>query len=341
MRFTTRTKSTSRPATAVSRVEERSTASLHAATGAAVAVDGVGFTYPRATEPALRDVSFGIEPGSVVALLGPNGAGKSTLVSLLIGLNVPDTGTVRIFDRPPREALRHGAIGTMLQSSGIADFVTVRDLVAFVGRQYDDPMSVDEALAAAGLASLARRRVEQLSGGERQRVRFALTLIARPRLLVLDEPTNEMDVASRQGFWATVREAAIERGASVCFTTHHLAEVGAAADRVVVVGDGRILADETPDDLRRRAGTPSVRFRWAGEPEPWLLDHLTAVLEVESDADLQILRTDQPDRTLRELIGFVPGAIDISLSEASLDSAYLAVIDERTGPLAAPDRRTR
>jgi ABC-2 type transport system ATP-binding protein len=170
--------------------------------------------------------------------------------------------------------------------------------------------------------------VEKLSGGERQRVRFALTLIGRPRLLVLDEPTNEMDVASRHAFWATVRAAAVDRGATVFFTTHHMAEVDVAADRVVVVGDGRILADETPDALRRRAGTPTVRFRWSGSPDPALLRQLTAVVDFEPGDDVQILHTDQPDRTLRELISMVPCAVDITVSEASLDSAYLAVIGE-------------
>ncbi len=336
-----RSTKSARPAPTNDRATEPSGASRTVGSTPAVTVDGVGFRYPQATEPALRDVSFTVEPGTVVALLGPNGAGKSTLVSLLIGLNVPDSGAVRIFDRAPREALRHGDIGTMLQSSGIAEFVTVRDLVAFIGRQYRNPMSVDEALAAAGLRSLSRRRVEKLSGGERQRVRFALTLIGRSRLLVLDEPTNEMDVATRHSFWATVRAAAVERGATVFFTTHHMAEVDAAADRVIVVGNGRILADETPDDLRRRAGTPTVRFRWSGEPDLDFLEHLSAVLDFEPGEDVQILHTDHPDRTLRELIGSVPSAVDISVTEASLDSAYLAVIDDDASALAATENGIR
>ncbi|PPH63681.1 ABC transporter ATP-binding protein [Rathayibacter toxicus] len=330
-----------RPAAIGDGATTSSAPSLLASSGAAVAVEGLGFRYSQADEQALHDISFTVEPGMVVALLGPNGAGKSTLVSVLIGLNIPDSGGVRVFTRVPREALRRGDIGTMLQSSGIADFVTVRDLVTFIGRQYRDPMPVGEALAAADLTSLARRRVEKLSGGERKRVRFALTLIGRSRLLVLDEPTNEMDVASRHSFWATVRAAAVERGATVFFTTHHMAEVDAAADRVIVMGRGRILADETPDDLRRRAGTPTVRFRWAGDPDPRLLDNLSAVLDFEPGDDVQILHTDQPDRTLRELVGFVPSAIDISVTEASLDSAYLAVIGGDTRLLTATEKGIR
>jgi ABC-2 type transport system ATP-binding protein len=298
------------------------------ATTAAVVVHQLSFRYDGAQVAALDDITLKVPMGSIVALLGPNGAGKSTLVKVLLGLNRPSAGTVEVFGGTPRAALRQGEVGTMLQSSGIADFVTVTQLIDFVGGRYRNPLPTSEVLATAGLKDLARRRVEKLSGGEQQRVRFALTLVGQPRLLILDEPTNEMDVASRQDFWATVRAAAVERGRTVLFTTHQMAEVDTAADRVVVIGKGKKLADETPNALRLRGGAPTVQFRWKGTPPTNFLRHLTGVTSFQPGRDVQMLQTTGTDLTLGELVRFVPEAIDLKVVDATLDSAYLSVIGE-------------
>ncbi|QWW19069.1 ABC transporter ATP-binding protein [Schaalia sp. 19OD2882] len=301
----------------------------HAASGTvpAVAISGLGFTYPSATSPALVDVKLDVAPGQIVALLGPNGAGKSTLVSLMLGLNNPDRGSVQIFGLAPRAAVRQGEIGVMLQSAGMADCVTVRELVAFMARQHARPMDVDEAIDLAGLRDVAGRRVERLSGGERQRVRFALALVGQPRLLILDEPTNEMDVASRYTFWNAVRSTAAKLGRTVFFTTHHMEEAATAADRVLVIAHGRVVADETPEQLRARAGRPQVQFRWGATPPQNWMERLSGDLSHSCIDGLQILHTSNADRTLRELVNLLPEAVDITIQEASLDQAYLSVID--------------
>jgi ABC-2 type transport system ATP-binding protein len=309
-----------------------------AAAGApAVELHRATFGYPTSPRPVLEGVDLVVHPGTVVALLGPNGAGKSTLVSLLVGLNDPTAGSASVFGRSPRQALRQGRTAAMLQSAGIADFVTVGALVSFVAGCYPDPMPAAEALELAGLTHAVKRRVERLSGGERQRVRFALTLVGRPQLLILDEPTNEMDVASRQSFWGTVREAAARDGRTVFFTTHRMDEVATAADRVVVLTSGRVMADETPNELRRRGGRPSVAFRWRGAPRPEQLARLTGDVEHVAGPDVQTLRTCDADRTLRELVGLVPDAVDLTVVEASLDDAYLSVVGSGTTTATGAD----
>ncbi|MEU8776579.1 ABC transporter ATP-binding protein [Streptomyces sp. NPDC048606] len=277
----------------------------------------------------MSGVDFQVRPGEIVALLGPNGAGKSTLIGTLLDLIEPTTGSVRVFGSTPRGALEAGRVGAMLQTAGLAEQVSVKELISFVASLHRDPMPLAEVLAAASLEDIAGRRVEKLSGGQRQRVRFGLTLVGRPRLLILDEPTNEMDVASRQSFWAQVRAAAAH-GRSVLFSTHHMSEVEQAADRVVVIAGGRTIADETPQELRRRSGGSTVRFRSARPVPSAELLALPGVTGCGEEADGVKLTTVDPDATVRALVVRVPDACDLQVQAADLEEAYLSVVTSAT-----------
>ena len=195
---------------------------------------------------ALDGFDLRVERGEVVALLGPNGSGKSTAFELLLDLVRPTAGRVRVLDGEPAAArVRTGA---MLQSAGLPEQVTVRELVRLVGRSYPRSLRVDDVLARTGLTTRASRTLTALSGGERQRLLLALALVGEPELLLLDEPTAAMDVLSRRSFWSQVRAAAAH-GVTVLFATHDLAEAEAVADRVVVVAEGRVVADAAPEAL--------------------------------------------------------------------------------------------
>ena len=195
---------------------------------------------------ALDGFDLHVERGEVVALLGPNGSGKSTAFELLLDLVRPTAGRVRVLDGEPAAArVRTGA---MLQSAGLPEQVTVRELVRLVGRSYPRSLRVDDVLARTGLTTRASRTLTALSGGERQRLLLALALVGEPELLLLDEPTAAMDVLSRRSFWSQVRAAAAH-GVTVLFATHDLAEAEAVADRVVVVAGGRVVADAAPEAL--------------------------------------------------------------------------------------------
>ena len=194
---------------------------------------------------ALDGMDLAVEQGEIVAVLGPNGAGKTTTFELLLGLIRPTAGSVRILGEEPGPRVR-GRIGAMLQSAGLPEQVTVRELVRLIGRSYPQMLDVDDVLASTGLTKRARRAVTTLSGGERQRVLLALALVGAPQLLLLDEPTAAMDVAAKHTFWEQARGL---DGATVVFATHDLAEAAAVADRVLVVAQGRLVADTTADDL--------------------------------------------------------------------------------------------
>lgn len=291
----------------------------------AVDVRGLEVRYPGGDVNAVDGVDFQVRPGEIVALLGPNGAGKSTLIGTLLDLIEPSTGSVRVFGSTPRGALEAGRVGAMLQTAGLAEQVSVKELISFVASLHRDPMPLAQVLAAASLEDIAGRRVEKLSGGQRQRVRFGLTLVGRPQLLILDEPTNEMDVASRQSFWAQVRAAAAD-GRSVLFSTHHMSEVEQAADRVVVIAGGRTIADETPQELRRRSGGSTVRFRSARPVPPAELLALPGVTGCSEEADGLKLTTVDPDATVRALVVQVPDASDLQVQAVDLEEAYLSVV---------------
>ncbi|MEV6945948.1 ABC transporter ATP-binding protein [Streptomyces sp. NPDC051172] len=271
---------------------------------------------------ALQGVDLEMSQGETVALLGRNGAGKSTTISLLLGLNEPDEGTVRVFGAPPEQSVRAGRIGAMLQEGRAVPRVTVRELVAFVAGRYPDPMPVARALQLAGITELAGRRVDRLSGGQTQRVRFAVALAGNPSLIVLDEPTAALDVEARLAFWASMRSYA-RLGHTVLFSTHHLEEADAHADRILVIDQGRIVADGTGEQLKRSVGGGLVAFDLAGRGSQGL-ELLPGVRSVEVRGERARLRTDDPDATVVALAEL--GAIRrLEVAPASLDDAFLAL----------------
>ncbi|MFJ9905186.1 ABC transporter ATP-binding protein [Streptomyces sp. NPDC101152] len=276
---------------------------------------------------AVDGLDLAVASGETVALLGRNGAGKSTTISLLLGLTEPDAGDVRLFGAPPERAVLAGRVGAMLQDARAVPRVTVRELVGFVARRYPAPMPLARALELAGIAELAGRRVDRLSGGQVQRVRFALALAGNPALLVLDEPTSALDVEARQAFWASMRGYA-RRGHTVLFSTHHLEEADAHADRILVIDHGRIVADGTGEQLKRSVGGGLVAFDLAGRPARGL-DRLPGVRSLEVRGDRARLRTDDPDATVIALAGM--GAIrGLEVAPASLEDAFLTLTSSVT-----------
>ncbi|WP_330301158.1 ABC transporter ATP-binding protein [Streptomyces sp. NBC_00503] len=299
----------------------------------AAAPDGAAEAVPAAVSFRHAAKSFGpvhavagldldIRRGETVALLGRNGAGKSTAISLLLGLDEPDAGSVRLFGESPARAVRSGRVGAMLQEGRAVPRLTVRELVAFVARTYPAPMPVAEALELAGLTGLGGRRVDRLSGGQAQRVRFAVALAGNPELIVLDEPTAALDVEARRAFWVSMRAYA-RRGNTVLFSTHYLDEADAHADRILVLDRGRVVADDTGEGLRRAAGGSLVAFDLAGRSTGELAT-LPGVVAVEIAGDRAKLRTQDPDATVVALVhrGAVRG---LEVTAASLDEAFLAL----------------
>jgi ABC-2 type transport system ATP-binding protein len=207
---------------------------------------------------ALRDVSFELRAGELVAVVGPNGAGKTTLLSILVGVQSASAGSVS----GPAAAHGSRAIGWAPQQPALYSKLSVRENLRLFARLEgiaEPQAAVARMLEQTGLGERADERVEKLSGGNRQRVNVALGLLADPRVLALDEPSSALDPGQRARLWEFVGRLA-EGGTSVLFSTHHLGEVRRYATRAIVLADGEVLFDGAPSELAAGGGTDDRDF---------------------------------------------------------------------------------
>ena len=275
---------------------------------------------------AVDQLSLDLRPGQTVALLGPNGAGKSTSLDMLLALRKPTSGKIQMFGSDPYHAVKSGRVGAMLQSGGLMPEVTVRELVTLVTGLHPKPEPVEVTLKRAGIDGFADQRVDRLSGGQTQRVRFALAIVGRCELIVLDEPTTAMDVETRQLFWASMK-AEVAEGRTLLFATHYLEEADQAADRVLVINRGRLLADGTPAEIKARAGAKRLSFRLDQIDEPFLLG-LPGLVNLEIRNDLVQIQSSDSDATLYAVLGAGYRPREIEVSSLGLEQAFLAITAE-------------
>ena len=223
-----------------------------------LAFDAVTFAYHRRGRPGrevLRGLTLAVAPGELVALLGPNGSGKTTLLRLAVGLLAARSGEVSVDGRPiaawtRREIAQRIAI--LPQLPILPDAFRVEELVEMgrapharsrFGASADDADAVERALVDADAVELVGRRIDELSGGERQRVLVAMALAQEPRLLLLDEPTQHLDLAHQVALLATLDRLRRTRGLAVVAVLHDPALTALANPRVVLLSDGRVVAD--------------------------------------------------------------------------------------------------
>lgn len=272
---------------------------------------------------ALKGISFTVEPGEVVAMLGPNGAGKSTAIGLMLGLRPPTSGSVNIYGGNPRNAYNRRRIGAMLQESGIPAMLSVREVVALFGHFYDNPLQTDTAIEMAQLVDKARTHVGKLSGGQKQRLYFALALVGNPDVLFLDEPTTGLDVEARRNFWDCIGNL-IDSGKTIVLTTHNLEEADALAKHIIVINLGEIVAEGTPEQIKRHIGGKHIRFRTAPDAET-TLQALIGVQRVSRLDDRFDLYSTEPEATLRSLFRTDIVISDIEVAGAGLEEAFLSI----------------
>jgi ABC-2 type transport system ATP-binding protein len=284
---------------------------------------------------AVRGIDVSVVAGETVALLGPNGAGKSTTIDMLLGLLRPDSGTVTLLGGPPADAVDAGLIGAMLQVGALIRDVSVRELLRMMASLYPSALDVDEVLELVGLADIADRRTQKLSGGQAQRVRFALALVSDPALLILDEPTVGMDVEARRTFWTSVRAFAA-RGKTVIFATHYLEEADAYADRVVLMAEGRVVADGPTSEIRARVGQRTIRATLP-DAEPAALAALPGVTTADRRGEAVVLICSDSDAAIRALLEAHPEVHDIEIAGAGLEEAFIQLTRDAGKPAAAPE----
>ena len=275
-----------------------------------ITVENLEFSY--GTTPVLRGLDLSVEAGEVVCLLGPNGVGKTTLVENLLGSLTPTSGTVRVLGTDPRRA---GAdfwarVGLVQQSWTDHPKWRVKDQLEWIRSVQLTTASrvstVEEALDAVGLTDKAGSRLSRLSGGQRRTVDFAAALIAAPELLVLDEPTTGLDPVSKARLHDLIL-ARVDEDATIVMTTHDLAEAERLASRVLIMNEGRIIADGTVTALRER------------------LDRGAEITWIEGGAR-HVHTTRSPERFVKGLdLDAVTG---LTITRPTLEETYLSLVNK-------------
>jgi len=275
-----------------------------------VRADGLRKSYgsPRRPVPVLDGVDLTLHRGEVLALLGPNGAGKTTTVRILATLLRPDGGTATVAGHDVvRDAARvRGLISLTGQHAAVDEKQSGRENLTMMGRLAHLPRRtardrVDGLLDAFDLAGAADRRVGTYSGGMRRRLDLAAGLLTRPQVMFLDEPTTGLDPRSRQTMWGVIRDVVAD-GTSLFLTTQYLEEADQLADRVALIDDGRVVAEGSPADLKRRVGDASIELTFASADDAAVVGSAGEGAEALGPASTPAARRsvrDQGSTTLR------------------------------------------
>jgi len=310
----------------------------------AVAVDNIVKTYKGLEHPALDGVSLSVERGQVYGLLGPNGAGKTTLIRVLSTLLRPDSGSamvagIDVMNDPIGVRNRIGLGG---QHSAVDDFLTGRENVVMVGRLYnlsraEAERRADEVLESISLSDAAGRPVRTYSGGMRRRLDLAASLVGRPEVLFLDEPTTGIDPGSRIEIWGLI-EGLVRGGTTLLLTTQYLEEADYLADNIGVIDNGQLIAEGSPDTLKETIGGSMIELTVDDADRV----RATGVLDGLSDTDpmfdearghLVIPATDG-SRSLIEVVRAMDEAaipiVDIQLHKPTLDDVFLTLTGHST-----------
>ncbi len=221
------------------------------------AIEVTGLTVIRGDKTVLPDLDLTVPIGSVTGLLGPSGSGKTTLIRCIAGIQIIAAGTVTVLGDPAGTALNRARVGYVTQSTSMYPDLTTRQNLAYFGALAGkDGSTIDATIADVGLTSRADALTGDLSGGERIRVSLAAALLADPEVYLLDEPTVGLDPVLRRDLWKMFAGLA-DAGKTLLVSSHVMDEAG-RCDRVLLMRDGSLIADATPDELRAQAGTDDL-----------------------------------------------------------------------------------
>jgi ABC-2 type transport system ATP-binding protein len=271
------------------------------------------------TKDVLAGVTFSAQCGEVLALLGPNGAGKTTTIEILEGFRARSAGDVTVLGTDPArgsEAWR-ARLGVVLQSWRDHKFWRVRELLAYQARFYAPfatadvarPWDVDELIEIVGLTDAANAKIMTLSGGQRRRLDVAIGIVGRPELVFFDEPTAGFDPHARRDFHDLVHRLSDFENTTILMTTHDLDEAEKIADRILVLDEGRIVADGSPEQLAREL-TTATEVHWTSGGRR----HVHAVREGDSSSFVRDLLIQNADVT------------ELEVRRASLEDTYMALV---------------
>ncbi|WP_099023474.1 ATP-binding cassette domain-containing protein [Mycolicibacterium palauense] len=308
----------------------------------APAIEAVDLVKRFGDHTAVDGISFSVPPGTVLGLLGPNGAGKTTTVRMMTTLSAPTSGTARVagYDVRTEPDLVRRHMGLTGQAATVDELLTGRENIRMIGGLYgigrrELARLTGQLLEQFSIADAADRVVKSYSGGMRRRLDLAVSLIAAPPVLFLDEPTTGLDPRSRSDLWEVLRSLVAD-GTTLLLTTQYLEEADQLADRIVVVDHGRIIAEGTPLQLKQRAGNTSLVVTVSRPTDLGAAREIVARTGAEVFVDRPARRLTASAEGLADMTA-VAGRLqdsgievdDIGLARPSLDDVFLSLTGHR------------
>ncbi|GAA1568355.1 daunorubicin resistance protein DrrA family ABC transporter ATP-binding protein [Kribbella hippodromi] len=304
------------------------------------AIDVTGLRKSYGEKLVLDGIDLNVAEGTIFSLLGPNGAGKTTVVQILATLNTADAGEIRVAGHDLRkqpEAVR-AAIGVTGQFSAVDGLMTGRENLILMADLYhlgkrQARQRADELLEQFDLAEAGKKLAMTYSGGMKRRLDLAMTLVGRPRIIFLDEPTTGLDPRSRHSMWMLIREL-VAGGVTVLLTTQYLDEADQLADRIAVLDHGRLVAQGTAEELKRLAPGGHIRLRFTS-PEEFALAGQVLPTGVPNQESLVLqVPNDGSVHALRALLARIDDASlevdELTVHTPDLDDVFFAVTGQPT-----------
>lgn len=280
----------------------------------AICAEGISYSYGDLL--AVNNISFTVAPGEILGFLGPNGAGKTTTIKMLTGQLEPKTGQIQLFgkDVTRQNPEIQARIGVCFEEKNLYLNMSAKENLLFFARLFGiKSYDANAALRRVGLAGRENDRVKNLSKGMRQRLMIARTLVNTPDALFLDEPTEGLDPVSSQSIRRIIKQEA-ERGAAVFLTTHDMHEADQLSDRVAFMNEGKIVALDTPENLKLKYGKRAVKVRIREDGEI-------------KEEIIPLSETDAGER-LKAAVG-VEGLMTIHTEEATLENIFIELTGRR------------
>ena len=286
---------------------------------------------------AVRDVSFKVNKGEVFGILGPNGAGKSTTILMLTTLLRITSGTAKIndLDVVKNDSEVRNKIGIALQETGIDNLLTARELFYTTARLWGLSKSkskdrTEEMLNLVGLTEAADRRVKTYSGGMERRLDLGLSLVHKPEVLFLDEPTTGLDPGSRRVLWDEIKKLRDE-GVTIILTTQYLEEADELANRISIIDEGRVVAEGTPDELKSSIGGDVITLTFRSDDDAIKAQTIIENSDIE-DNQIRVTVENGAEKIpnlLNQLVSKDINVQSVSANKPSLDDVFLKVTGYR------------
>ena len=303
------------------------------------AVEAKGLVKVFGDNRAVDGVDLQVPTGTIYGVLGPNGAGKTTTISMLATLLKPDAGTAKIFghDVQKEAQIVRQLIGVTGQYASVDETLSATENLVIFGRllglsSAEANQKAAELLEEFGLTKAAKRPLKNFSGGMRRRLDLAASLIAQPPLIFLDEPTTGLDPRTRAQMWATIRRL-VDTGSTVLLTTQYLDEADQLADRIAVIDSGKVVAEGTPNELKKSVGTASLQIRLRDESQQAkaakiIADTLKAKVNRSPEAAELTAPMADADKVTDLLIALRAANIrldEMSVQKPTLDEVFMAL----------------